>query len=370
MKVAIVHELLVKLGGAERVANIFSDLFPDAPIYTLLYDEKKCGEDFPKEKVRVAPGLQRAFNWGIPRRALIGYMDTAIENFDLTEFDLVISSSSAFAHGALTGVGTKHLCYCHSPARYLWDQTFEVQQQQSQRGFFGSLKKILLPGLFHRLRLWDRAAADRPDLIIANAKTVQERIEKYWDQPSKVIFPPVRTEEFYPEKNHEGYFLIVSALSPYKNIDLAVKVFSRLTKHKLVVIGDGVERKYLESLAGENIEFLGRKSDAVVKEYLQNCRALLFPGEDDFGIVPVEAMACGKPVIALRKGGATETVIEGKTGIFFDTPTKNALEEALIKFFEKESEFNAEEIHTSAQRFSEENFKKQIMREVKELMEN
>jgi glycosyltransferase involved in cell wall biosynthesis len=368
MKVAIVHELLVKLGGAERVAKVFADMFPHAPIFTLLYDQKKCGELFPPSRVHFAPGIQRLFSWGIPRRFLISWMNTAVENFNLSKYDLVLSSSSAFAHGVITGTETKHLCYCHSPARYLWDQTFAVQKQQSSRGILAPIKKMVLPGMFHELRKWDALSADRPDKILANSKTVQKRIQKYWNQTSQVVFPPVRTNAFQVHKNCEGYFLIVSALSPFKNIDLAIRVFNKLPKHRLVIIGDGSEKKYLESIAEQNIDFLGRKSDNVVAEYLKNCRALLFPGEDDFGIVPVEAMACGKPVIALKKGGATETIREKETGILFDSPVEESLHESLIRFFQLEKQFDANSIRKHTERFSEHRFRKEIRNCINALM--
>jgi glycosyltransferase involved in cell wall biosynthesis len=368
MKVAIVHELLVKLGGAERVAKVFADMFPDAPIYTLLYNEAACGKVFAKERVRFAPGLQKAYASKVPRRMMIGWMNTAIENFNLTDYDLVISSSSAFAHGCLTLPETKHICYCHSPARYLWDQTHHVIDQQSKRGFTGPLKKMLLPGMFHNLRLWDKAAANRPDVLLANSKTVQQRIKKYWECDADVLYPPVRVADFTMTSNHEQYFLIVSALSPFKNIELAVELFSRLPKHNLVIIGDGAEKQRLQKIAGDNVEFLGRKSDAVVKEYLENCRALLFPGEDDFGIVPVEAMACGKPVIALNRGGATETVLHKKTGLLFDEPTEKSLEKALIDFFLHEKEFDAKKIRKHAETFAQAKFEKDFMKVVKKAL--
>lgn len=365
MKVAIVHELLVKLGGAERVAKVFWDMFPDADIYTLLYDEKECGEVFPKEKVYVAPGLQRLYKLGFPRRLMLPWMTTAVENFDLRGYDVVLSSSSAFAHGVLTGTETKHVCYCHSPARYLWDQTFDVQDQQAKRGILGPLKSLFGPGVFHKLRKWDYMSGSRADVLLANARTVQKRTKKFWNQESELVFPPVRTSIFTPQKENEGYFLIVSALSPYKNIDLAVKVFTKLKKHKLVIIGDGAERRRLTEMAGPNVELLGRKSDEVVKQYLQNCRGLLFPGEDDFGIVPVEAMACGKPVLALGKGGATETVVHGKTGILFDEPTVESFEKGLTELFKIEDTFDTKKIAKHAEKFSEEAFKKTIMKYIK-----
>ncbi len=368
MKVAIVHELLIKLGGAERVAAVLAEMFPEAPMYTLLYNEDACGKVFPKGRVRFAPGLQRLYKMGVPRRFLVSWMETAVENFDLTHYDLVISSSSAFAHGVLTGAETKHLCYCHSPARYLWDQTFAVQGQQATRGILAPFKRLLLPRLFHRLRTWDAAAAGRPDMILANSTTVKQRIAKYWRRESEVVFPPVRTEQFAAQTENEEYFLIISALSPYKNIDLAVRLFAKLPKHRLVIIGDGAELSYLRSLAAGNIEFLGRRSDQVVTQFLQNCRALLFPGEDDFGIVPVEAMACGKPVIAYKKGGATETVVDGKTGVLFPDATVAGLEKALIRFFDLEKTFDAASIRKHALAFSEAAFRKHIQTHVDRLM--
>lgn len=366
MKVAIFHELLTQFGGAERVAKVFSEMFPEAPIFTLLYDNKKCEADFPRSRVRVASGLQRAFSLGVPRRFLIGSMPNATENFDFSEFDLVISSSSAFAHGAITMPEARHICYCHSPARYLWDSSFAVQNEQAQRGFFAPIKAAMLPSLFFRLRQWDFVAGARPDCILANSNTVRARVEKFWRRKAKVLFPPVATDFFSPQKKHDDFFLIVSALSPFKNIDLAIRVFSRLPKHRLVIIGDGAERRYLHAIAGNNVELLGRKSDEVVREYMHRCRAFVFPSFDDFGIAPVEVMAAGKPVIALRKGGATETVVADKTGVFFDEVSEKSLSDALVHFFEQEKNFNAEEIAEHAEQFSEQNFRKAFLQKIEE----
>lgn len=368
MKVTIFHELLVKLGGAERIAKVFADMFPDAPIYTLLYDEKKVGSVFPRERVIVPKSLQRWYKLGVPRRMLIGKMPTAVESFNFDDYDLVLSSSSAFAHGALTNTETKHLCYCHSPARYLWDQTNEVLKQQAERGILSPIKSWLMPKLFHTLRLWDYSAAERPDHLIANSKTVQERIQHYWNRESSVVFPAVDVERFTPTAEHDDYFLIVSALSPFKNIDGAIRAFNELPKHTLVIIGDGAERDRLQKLAKKNILFLGRRSDAEVQDYIERCRAFLFPSFDDFGIAPVEAMAAGKPVLALRKGGATETVVEGKTGLFFDTSSEQAIKDTLMDFFLHEQQFDAKTIRKHAEQFDTKHFVQAMEREIEEVV--
>jgi len=362
MKVAIVHELLVKLGGAERVAKIFSEIFPTAPIFTLLFDEKKCGQTFSKNRV-ISSNLQKYFKFGIPRRFLISKMPTAIENFNLSDFDLVISSSSAFAHGIITNSATRHICYCHSPARYLWDQTFQVQKNFSN-GFLGPVKKFFMTKIFQKLRIWDFAAASRPDKILANSKNVKQRITKFWQRDCEILFPPVKVENFIPQKSHQNYFLIISALSKFKNIEIAVRAFSKMPKQKLVIIGNGIEKKYLQKIAKKNIEFLGWQSDKICQKYLQNCRGFIFPGIDDFGIAPAEAMAAGKPVFAFFGGGAIETVIPKKTGeFFFQNSVENFLEN-FSSFLEKIEKFDFNKIRQWSEQFSESKFRKKILQEL------
>jgi glycosyltransferase involved in cell wall biosynthesis len=353
MKVALVHDFLLRMGGAERVLKVLADMYPEAPIYTLLYDEKKCGETFPRERVRTS-GLQKwpRFIPGM-HKFMFPFMPGAVERFDLSDFDVVISSSNAYAHGVVTNLETAHICYYHSPMRYAWDYTHEYLKEQNL-GFFG---EMLASRLLHKVRQWDYLAADRVDVPLANSRTVVGRVRKYYRQEAEVVYPPVDVDRFQVRDGHEGYFLIVSTLTPYKRVELAVETFNRLGK-KLVIIGDGKDRARLERMAAGNIDFLGFKDDEVVKEYLENCRAFIFPGEEDFGIAPVEAMACGKPVLAFRKGGLTETVIEGETGQFFDEQTPESMEEGLTQLLINEKNYSAARIRERAEEFSEEAFKK------------
>lgn len=351
MKIAIVHDFLFKMGGAERVVKELADMFPKAPIYTLIYDEKKCGEAFPRERV-ISSSLKNYPRFLRKRpQYLLSKMPEAIESFDFSGFDLVISSSGAFSHGIITPPGTKHLCYCHSPMRYAWDYTHEYLEEKN----YPFWKELIIRQLVHKVRQWDRAAADRPDKYIANSKHVARRIKKYYQIDADVLYPPVDVERFYPYEASGDYFLIVSTLTPYKKIDLAVSAFNKMGK-RLVIIGGGKHQKYLESIAGPTVEVLGRKSDAEVKRYMQECKAFIFPSEEDFGITPVEAMAAGKPVIAYKKGGVMETVIDGITGVFFRDQNVRGMESAIAQFYEIEHEFEPSIIRKRAEEFSREKF--------------
>jgi glycosyltransferase involved in cell wall biosynthesis len=355
MKIAFVHDFLLRLGGAERVLKVLMDMYPEAPVYTLLYDKKKCGEVFPAERVKTS-SLQKwpRFLPGM-HKFMFPFMPGAIEQFDLGEYDVVVSSSGAYSHGVITNLDTTHICYYHSPMRYAWDYTHKYLKEQN----LGGIGEFLASGMLHKVRIWDFLAADRVDVPLANSETVAGRIRKYYRQEAEVVHPPVDVSRFEPHAKHEGYFLIVSALTPYKRIDLAVELFNKLGK-RLVIIGDGKDRARLERMAASNIDFLGFKPDEVVKEYFENCRAFIFPGEEDFGIAPIEAMACGKPVLAFRKGGLLETMIEGKTGQFFDEQTASSMEDGLTQLLINEKDYEPEEIAKHAQKFSTENFKKKM----------
>jgi glycosyltransferase involved in cell wall biosynthesis len=362
MKVAIVHDFLLKLGGAERVTKALAGIFPKAPIYTLLYDEKAVGKTFPSERVR--PSFLQKYPRFVRKnhRFLTTKMPRAMEEFDFSDFDLVISSSSAFSHGIITPLNTKHICYCHSPMRYAWDWSNEYLKENNVSG----LKAILYGFLIKYLRQWDQLSADRPNRYLANSNHVKKRLKKYYGVNADIVFPPVDTDRFRAKESNENFFLIVSTLTPYKKIDLAVQLFNKIGR-KLVIIGDGPQREELENIAGDNIDFLGFKDDDTVKEYLENCRALIFPGEDDFGITPVEAMACGKPVLAYAKGGTKETIISGKTGEFFFEQNVESMEDGLARLLYNSKFYRPHTIRRHALKFSQEIFEKKIHSEIRKL---
>jgi len=361
VKIALVHDYLTRLGGAERVLQALCELFPKAPIYTLLYDEAKVGAVFPKSKI-ITSKLQ---NLPLLMRKNVKYLlpliPRTVEDFDFSGFDLVISSSSAFTHGILTPTNTRHICYCHSPMRFAWDWSSEYLQEQR----VGGLKRIAIAAILKKIRIWDLAAVDRADTFIANSVNVQRRITKYYRRDSQVIYPPVEVDRFKISKKHEDFFLIVSTLTPYKKIDLAVQLFNKIRK-KLVIIGDGPQKDFLKNIAGDTIEILGWQEDDTVADYLGRCRALIFPGEEDFGIMPVEAMACGKPVLAFGRGGVKESVIAGETGEFFNEPTVASMEDGLARLMMNEKKYNPAVCRNQAEKFSKEVFVKKIKALIKD----
>lgn len=358
MKVAIVHDWLVNYGGAERVVEIFLELFPKADIFTLVYDEKKMCKFFPKEKVKTSYIQKIPFGKKLYTK-LLSFMPKAFEEFDFTGYDLVLCSSSCCAKGIITPINTKHIAYIHSPMRYAWDLYFDYKKNS------GFITKFFMRKWIPNLRLWDFVSSQRIDTIIANSNYISKRIRKFWNRESIVIHPPVDLSRLCEiDDNVEDYYCAFSRFVSYKRLDLAIKACIKLNK-KLVVIGDGAERKKLQSLAKNhtNIIFTGRINDDDVKKYLQKCKALIFCAEEDFGIIPLEAQACGRPVIAYGKGGALETVIENKTGIFFNQQETESLCEAIEKFerMYQEDFFNPTEIMNHAKTFSVERFKKEIM---------
>lgn len=343
MRIALVHEMLVKLGGAERALKELSDLFPKAPIYTLLHNSKQTEDWFTGKKIHVS-GLQKWYRLGIKPKFLLSGMPSAIETFDFSAYDLVISSSSAFAHGIKTGKKTKHICYCHSPMRYAWDYTHEYTKNYSP------LLRFFIAQKLNKIRQWDYLASDRPDLILANSRHVRKRIQKYWRKESVVLYPPVDVERFRVTSRHEDYFLIISALTPFKKIDLAIHTFNKI-RRRLVIIGDGSQRRFLQSIAKDNVEFLGYQSDQAVRDYLENCRALIFPGEEDFGLTPVEAMSAGKPVLAYGMGGVLESVRAGISGEFFYEANPESLEDGLARLLANEKHYDPQKIRQIAEGF-------------------
>jgi len=377
-KIALVHDFLTYFGGAERVLMSLHQLYPKAPIYTLLYDEKKMKKYFPEAKIRTS--FINKFPKFIRKRKkyLLPFLPTAAETFDLRDFDIVISSSGSFVKGIITKPKTIHICYCHTPTRFLWDWHYNYLKENK----VGRLKKIFLIPLLHYLRMWDKTAAERVDYFIANSENTAKRIKKFYNRESEVIYPPavvphltspkkggiiapLRGEQVLPLLGgvrggiNNNYFLIVSRLTPYKKIDVAIEAFNKL-ELPLVIIGDGGDRKRLEKMAEKNIKFLGFQPEEKIAEYYQNCQAFIFPGEDDFGITPVEAMSFGKPVLAYRKGGALETIIEGETGEFFDDPIPEILADGVRRIKNNCDNYDAEKIKKQARKFSEEEFRRKI----------
>lgn len=350
VKVAIVHDWLTIYGGSESIVRIMHDFYPDAPIYTTVYDKKNMPEDFAKMDIR--PSFIQKLPFAKKKyTSYLTLMPYAFEQFDLSEYDLVISSNTSCSKGVITGANTLHISYCNTPMRYGWDFYHEYA---GKKNFFA---RVIIAAMMKSIRQWDRLSADRVDVFIANSNNVAKRIRKHYRRDSKVIYPPVRTSMFQKSDVDEGYYLVVSRLVPYKRIDLVVEAFSKLSL-PLKVVGDGSEFKEIAAKAGPTVEMLGRVDDAAVLKYMQNCHAFLFPGEEDFGITPIEAQACGKPVIALGKGGALETVEADKTGVFFKEQTVDCLTQAVNRF--NEMEFDSDYIRKHAEKFSEERFRKEL----------
>lgn len=356
MKIAIVHDWLTNMGGAEQCVLNFMDIYPDAPIYTSMFTPKNVDQRFSTKKV-VTTFLQRFAKKG--HQKFFPLMPLAFERLDLTDYDVVLSSTSCCAKGVVTSPDSEHFCYCYTPIRYVWARSFEYMQGM------GKIKKFFCSILMHYMKMWDFAAAQRVDHFIAISTEVQHRIKKYYNRDSVVIFPPVRCSLFNISETDGDYYLVVSRLVYYKRFDLAVKACTKLGK-KLIVIGDGPERKKLEEMAGPTVQFLGRQPDEVVRKHMAECKALLFPGEEDFGIVPVEAMASGRPAIAFGKGGALDTVIPGKSGVLFEEQTVDSLANAIEKF--ETMDFDKEEVRKHALKFDEPEFRRQIETYIRETL--
>lgn len=356
IKVALVHDFLTQYGGAERVLEVLCELYPEAPIYTLLYDEEKMGSKFADKEIRTS--FLQKFPKFIRKRYkyLLPLMPTAPEVWDLRDFELVISSSGAWSKGIVTRLNTVHISYMHSPMRFVWDANSEYLRGQKKC----FLVNFFSQGLLNYIRVWDKVAADRPDYLIANSKYTQRRIEKYYGRESTVIYPPVilpSSPSLLPKREKgDDYFLVVSRLSPYKNIDKIVEAFNKL-ELPLVVIGEGSQEEYLKKIAEKNIKILGWQTDEKVAEYYANARGFVFANVDDFGITLAEAMAHGLPAAAIRKGGAIEVMVEGKTGEFFDEATPEVIADGVRRMVKNEKNYDKEFIKSQAAKFSKERFK-------------
>ena len=360
MKVAIVHYWLVGMRGGEKVLESLCELFPHADIYCHVYDPDSVSEIISQHNIKTTfiqrlPASRRFYQSYLP------FMPLALEQLDLREYDLVISSESGPAKGVVVGPDTVHICYCHSPMRYVWDMYPQYYQATN------FIKKLFMVPLIHYLKLWDRCSADRVDHFVANSEFVAKRIKKYYRRESVVINPPVETSSFAVDNTIGEYYLLVGQLVEYKRADLAVEAFNQ-SGRRLLIIGDGEQLAKLKRQANKNIEMLGRQPFDIIRKHFASCKALVFPGVEDFGIVPVEAMASGRPVIAFRKGGALETVKEGATGVFFDVQTPAALNEAIEKFEKSQANFIPEDIRDHSKKFDKEIFKNKLLEYVESRM--
>lgn len=348
MKIALVHDYLNQYGGAERVLEVLCEMFPDAPIYTLLYDEKATGHVFRDREIHTS-FLQKIPFTRKHHRIFPLLMPFAVEQFDLSYFDVVLSVSASFAKGVVTKPHTKHINYCLTPTRFLWDDSHRYIDEFK---YPWPLKK-LIPLFITYLRVWDKEASVRPDQHIAISNFVKERITKYYQQNASVIYPPIDTSKYHISDRVDDYFLMVGRLVGYKRFDLAVKTFTAM-QLPLKIVGDGPERKNLERIAGHNVEFLGLISDFKMPDLYARAQAIVFPQEEDFGLVPLEAMASGRPVIAYRGGGAIETIIENKTGVFFDEQTEIGIAQAVGKY--RMATFDPRAIREHAMKFDKKEF--------------
>ncbi len=351
-RIAIVHEWFTAMRGGEKCVEAMCELYPDATVFVLLHNEGSVSETIERMNIRTS------FVQHLPLRKsyyrnYLPLFPRAIESLDLSSFDLVISSNHCVAKGVKVRPSTLHVCYCYTPMRYIWG----LYDQYFSRERAGLLTRLGMRLVRPYLRKWDLRTSQNPQHFIAISRNVQQRIRQTYGRTSDIVYPPVETNRFSLSHTSGEYYLIVSALVPYKRVDLAIEVFNRL-QEKLVIVGDGPELGRLKSMAGQNIEFAGFRPDAELVDYYRQCKALIFPGEEDFGIVPVEAMASGKPVIAFSKGGALETVIDSdeiRTGILFNEQSPESLL-AAINRFEKTS-FIPDKIRDFALRFDKEEFK-------------
>lgn len=355
LKVAFVHDWLVGYRGGERMLEVMLEAFPQAEIFTLFYAQAKVSPRIEAHKIHASflnniPGKTKYY------REMLPLFPMAIETFDLSQFDLVISSSHCVAKGVIPSPHALHICYCYTPMRYAWDKASD---------YFSGWKKALVQPFLHYLRMWDVNSSNRVSHFIAISNWVKARIKNYYGREASVVTPYVDLELFKPVHGEGGdYFLTVSAFAPNKRLDLAIKACEKLGK-KLIIVGDGQEKAKLEEMAGPNTTFAGKISFEELSDLYSGCKALLFTGEDDFGISPLEAMASGRPVIAYARGGALETIIENKTGVFFKEPSVDSLIDAIERF--EKMTFSSDTCRKQAEKFSKVKFQAEFLAKVTEL---
>lgn len=358
MRIALVHEWLTTMGGSENVLAALYEIYP-SPIYTLLVNR-----DSLKGTIFENASIKTSFIQNLPfakkkYRSYLSLFPIAVEQFDLSGFDVILSSSHCVAKGVLTGSNQLHICYCHTPMRYAWDLYHRYLKQE---GLKRGLKSIVAKQILHKIRMWDILSSNRVDHFIANSLHIARKIEKIYRRDAHVIYPPVDIERFDICTQKENYYITASRMVPYKMIDLIVKAFVLMPDRKLVVVGDGPDFKKIKKLSKKNIELLGYQSFEALKNHLKKAKAFIFAAEEDFGILPVEAQACGTPIIAYGRGGALETVVPEKSGIFFYEQSEESIINAVERFDKIEEKFQPDLIRKGVEKFNKQRFKEEFKR--------
>lgn len=366
MKIAIIHDLLVKLGWAEKVIEKLLEMYPKADLFPLIYDEEKVGSVFPRQKIKYIPGItQNIYHLFKNQRFCLPFMSAGVESIDLSEYDVVIASNSAFVHGAITKPETKFIVYYHTPARYMWDRTNEYKKEI---GWNTGIKLFILNWILKGLRMWDFQASQRHDVTLANSSNVAKRLKKYYGLDAKIIYPNVDIERFRKEVRGDlklpvkEYYIIISALTEFKRVDVSIKAFTQMQDKNLVIVWSGNYRETLEKFSSQNVYFTGPKYGDELVYLLQNASGLIFSGEEDFGIVPIEAFWAGKAVFAYRGWWLAETMIEWITGEFFKEKNGDDFVEK-FKIFDTNiiaGKYKKDEIQKVAEKYSQSEFEKQI----------
>ncbi len=360
MRIALVQDWILRIGGAESVFKTLCGMYPEADVYTLFYDKKFVKKYLPGRKIN-ASFLQKIPGIGKIYKIFLLLMPTAAESLDLSAYDLVVSSSVAFSKGLVLRPKTTHISYCHSPTRFLWDWQINYIRERN----YGSIVKFMQ----HWLRIWDRQAAQRVDYFLTNSKYTQKRIKKYYGCDSKVIYPPVEMGGLKTINGASDFYLIISQLLPHKNIDIVVDTFNKL-RLPLIVAGDGPLKEKLKQMAKKNVKIIGFVSEDQKRKLYGDCHAFIMPQEEEFGITSIEAMLRGKPVLALRRGGALEYVLENINGEFFDDPVPEVLADGVRRLNDNYPRYSSKVIRKSAERFSKERFEREFKEYVSTVTKN
>lgn len=367
MKTAIVHDWFAGFAGSEKVVRSINNILPDADIFTLF----DLLNESDRKLIMNDKKPQTSFLQSMPfiknnHRSYLPFFPYAIEQFDLSEYDLIVSSSHAVAKGVLTNSGQVHICYCHTPIRYAWDLT---HQYLNQSGLKKGLKSFIARSTLHYIRMWDINSAGRPDNFIANSSYIAERIKKIYNRDSDVIYPPVDVDQFEISDVKEDYFVTASRLVPYKRVDLIVNAFAAMADKKLIVVGDGPDYDKLKSIATQNVSFTGYLSTAGLNQYLKTAKAFIFAADEDFGIAPIESLACGTPVIAFNKGGTAETIKNGTYGILYNEQTADSIRNAVEEFDTNNMKFNPQKLRDYAGKYSRQTFEEKMSAYISDKME-